>query len=185
MFLGGLSQALRVEIVGAIFLYFLRQEVGFFFIAYIFSALLKQLSYRVVRLSTQLTSLTRFHIGKHSPVLINTRVVYHLHGQTSWFMVWVNGSQTSGLANFVPESPLPFVKISVINRKTTSEGLKLVSKIALKKWNTNFRLEYSIRKNRTTFSDVPLPPEIFRWEDLKSCVPFTFQPDFPGNFCKW
>ena len=27
--------------------------------------------------------------------------------------------------------------------------------------------------------------EIFRWEDLKSRVPFTFQPDFPENFCKW
>ena len=35
------------------------------------------------------------------------------------------------------------------------EGLKLVSRMALKKWTTNFRLKYSIRKNRTTFSDVP------------------------------
>ena len=46
--------------------------------------------------------------------------------------------------------------------KNDREGLKLVSKIALKKSNTNFRLEYSVRKNRTTFSDVPLLPEIFR-----------------------
>ena len=62
------------------------------------------------------------------------------------------------------------------------EGVKLVSKMALEKWNTNFRLEYSIRKNRTSFSDVPLLPEIFRWEDLKIRVPFIFQPDFPENF---
>jgi len=63
------------------------------------------------------------------------------------------------------------------------EGLMPVSKIALKKWKSNFRLEYSVRKNRTTFSSVPLLPEIFRWIDLKSHVPFTFQPDFPETFC--
>ena len=103
-------------------------------------------------------------------------VVYHLHGQTIQFMVWVNGSQSSGVVNFVPKSPLP---------KNGGEGLKLVSKMALKEWNTNCRLEYSIRKNRTTFSDVPLLPEVFRWDDRKSRVPFIFQPDFPENFCKW
>ena len=65
------------------------------------------------------------------------------------------------------------------------EGLKLVSKMALKKWNTNFRLEYSIRKNRTTFSYVPLLLEIFRWEDPKIRVLFTFQPEIPEKFCKW
>ena len=60
--------------------------------------------------------------------------------------------------------------------------LKLVSKMALKKWNTNFYLEYSIQKNRTTFSDLPLLPEIFCWNDQKSHVLFTFQPDFPELF---
>ena len=65
------------------------------------------------------------------------------------------------------------------------EGLKLVSKMALRKWKTNFRLEYFVRKNRTAFSDVPLLPEIFRWEDPKSRVSLTFEPDFPENSCKW
>ena len=37
--------------------------------------------------------------------------------------------------------------------KNDREGLNPVSKMALKKWNTNFRLEYSVQKNRTTFSD--------------------------------
>ena len=54
--------------------------------------------------------------------------------------------------------------------------------MALKKWNTNSCLEYSIGKNKTTFSDVPLLPEIFCREDLKGRVPFTFQPDFPEIF---
>ena len=35
-----------------------------------------------------------------------------LHGQTGRFMVWVNGSQSSGLVNFAPESRWPFVQIS-------------------------------------------------------------------------
>ena len=35
-----------------------------------------------------------------------------------------------------------------------------------------------------TFSDVPFLPEIFLWNDQKSRVPFTSQPDFPETFCK-
>ena len=66
--------------------------------------------------------------------------------------------------------------------KNDREGLKLVPKIALKKWNTYFRLEYSVRENRTAFPDVPLLPEIFRWKDTKSRVSFTFQPRFPETF---
>ena len=85
----------------------------------------------------------------------------------------------SGLENFVPESRLPFLQISSIYPKTTA-----VSKMALKKWNTNFRLEHSVGKNRTTFSNVPLLSEIFLWNDPKSRVPFTFKPDFPETCCK-
>ena len=50
-------------------------------------------------------------------VVDRTLVVYHLHGQTGRFTVWVNGSQSSGVVNFVPESRLPFVEISSIYRK--------------------------------------------------------------------
>ena len=50
------------------------------------------------------------------------------------------------------------------------------------KWNTNFRLERYVRKNGTTFSDVPVLPEIFRCNDPKRRFPFTFQPDFPELF---
>ena len=51
--------------------------------------------------------------------------------------------------------------------------------------NTNFRLQYSIRKNRTTFSEIPLLSEIFRWNDSESRIPFIFQLDFPETCCKW
>ena len=39
-----------------------------------------------------------------------TMVVYHLHGQTGRFTVWLNGSQRSRLVTFIPESRLPFIK---------------------------------------------------------------------------
>ena len=75
---------------------------------------------------------------------------------------------------------------------------KLVSftkKTAAKAWNWYLRwlwrdgtqisiLEDSIRKNRTTISGVPLLPEIFCCNDLKSHVPFTFQLNFLEHFCK-
>jgi len=62
--------------------------------------------------------------------------------------------------------------------------MKLVSNMALSKWNTNFRVEYYVRKNRTTFSGVPLLPEIFRWNDPKGRATFTFQHDIPETFCE-
>ena len=57
------------------------------------------------------------------------------------------------------------------------KGLKLISKMALKKWNTNFCVEYSTPKNRTTFSDVPIASGDFLLERPKRRVPFTLQPD--------
>ena len=41
--------------------------------------------------------------------------------QTGRSKVWVNGTQNSGLVNFVPESRLPFVQISPIYQKTTAK----------------------------------------------------------------
>ena len=99
----------------------------------------------------------------------------------------INDKQNSGLVNFVLESCLPFVQICSIYPKNGHKGLKLVqvSKMDWKKWNVNFHWEDSIWKNRTSFSDVPLLPEIFCWNDPKSHIPDIFQPDFPETFCKW
>ena len=89
-----------------------------------------------------------------------------------------------GKLGFVPELRLPLFCTNQFQLpKNGREGLKLVSKMAVKKWNTNFRL--SVRKNRTTFSDVPLLPDIFRWDNPKSRVPFTFQTDVSETFCKF
>ena len=61
--------------------------------------------------------------------------------------------------------------------KNDRECLKLVSKMVLKKWKNKKQTNIT-----TTFSDVPLLPEIFYWNDPKSPVPFTLQPDFPETF---
>ena len=59
----------------------------------------------------------------------------------------IYGKENSGLVNVVLESRLK--KSSY--RKNGREGLNPVSKMALKKLNTNFRLEYSVRKTGLPF----------------------------------
>ena len=70
--------------------------------------------------------------------------------------------------------------------KNCRESLKLVSKMGFNVWNTNFRLEHPVRNNRTTFSNVPLLPEILHGNDLKIRVPFApwiyFSIGFPRDF---
>ena len=82
--------------------------------------------------------------------------------------------KNSGLVNFIPGSCLLFVlQISSIYGKTAVKAWNYaLSKVSFNKWSTNLRLEYFVRKNRTTFSDVPLLPEIFQWRDTES--PFSF-----------
>ena len=81
----------------------------------------------------------------------------------------------SGLVNFRSEIALSlYSQISPFYRKTSLEGLNLVSKMDATKWNTNSHLEYSVRKNRTT---------IFRRFVAPGKVVFhTFQQEFLWTF---
>ena len=54
------------------------------------------------------------------------------------------------------------------------ESLKLVPEMAVKKWNTNFRLEHAVQKNGNPISYNPFLQEIFHRNDPKSRIPFTF-----------
>ena len=102
-----------------------------------------------------------------------TGVVHYSLEQTRRSTVWANGKQKSGLVfkTFVQESPLPFVKFSSIYQKRLQKPETGIED-GLKKWNTILRLERSVRKNRTTFSDVPLErPE-------KSCSIYYFPTGF-------
>ena len=60
--------------------------------------------------------------------------------QTSRSSAGANRTQNSGLVKFASESRWPFVHTS---RTIYWNCLELVSTMALKKWNTNFRLEWS------------------------------------------
>ena len=102
-----------------------------------------------------------------SEVFYFSRFTFAYHYECPRFRQMVR--KTSGLVSFVPESRLPFVQIKSVRftgkrPRRAETGIKLK---AWKKWNANFRLEYSVRKNRTAFSDVPLLPEIFCWNDPK------------------
>ena len=66
--------------------------------------------------------------------------------------------------------------------KNEREGLKPVSKMALKKWNSNFQLEYSVRKKQDYLFRPFVVSVNFLLNDPKRRIPFTFQPDFPETF---
>ena len=81
-------------------------------------------------------------------------------------MVWANcGKQNSRLVTFLPGSRLPFAVVSYIYRKMGRERLKLLSKMASKKWNTNFRLGHYDRENGFFFFRLPLVAQIFHRND--------------------
>ena len=63
---------------------------------------------------------------------------------------------------------IPFAQIPLIYR----ESLEMVSMMRFDEMEHEFPLEYFVRENRTTFSDVPLFPEIFHSNG-------------PKTFCKW
>ena len=64
--------------------------------------------------------------------------------------------------------------------KNRCERVKLVSKMGLKKWNTDFLLEYYDWENWTTltFRTLCSFQEFFHRQDPKSRVSFTFHTDF-------
>ena len=161
----------------------------------------KRISIRSVPIGKTGLPFQNFRLSREFSSGTNQKIVYPLHSNWNFLEFVVNGGclpftwanrQVYGLGKWYAKfrtgkfsSGIAFTICTDQFHLTENgrEGLKLVSKMALRKWNTNFRLEYFVRKNRTTFSDVPLLPEIFRWEDPKSRVPFTFEPDFPENSC--
>ena len=117
----------------------------------------------------------RFKPIRNSGCLPFTWANWSVHGLGKWYAKFRTVKFRPGIAFTICTNQFQ-------KPENDREGLKLVSKIAFEKWKANFCLEYSVRKNSTTFSDVPLLPGIFRWNDQKSHVPFTFQPDFPESF---
>ena len=74
--------------------------------------------------------------------------------QGAWFTTWANGKKISGLVNFVPRIAFTICTNQFHLPRKECKGLKLVSKMALEKWNlyTNFFLDHSVRKKKTGLS---------------------------------
>lgn len=94
------------------------------------------------------------------------------------------GSRSGQIIN--KESALPLAQINPTYRRDGRKSLKLLLKVVLNSWNTNFHLEHSHGKNKTTFPDVtPLLPEICHWNDPELSVYLLSNRKFPKTFCKW
>ena len=97
--------------------------------------------------------------SKSHEIVLFTWSNQSVHGLGKWYAKMWTDEFCAGTAFTICANQLHLPK-------NDREGLKLFLKMALNKCNTNFRLEYSVRKNRTTFSDVPL----LRWNDPKCHV---------------
>jgi len=76
-------------------------------------------------------------------------------GQTGRSTVWINGTQNSGLVNFVSESRLPFVQISPVYQKTST---KAWTRYQRRLWRNGTRISvWNIPSGKTG-----LPFQIFR-----------------------
>ena len=107
-------------------------------------------------------------LEKRQEVCTKRRDVFHLQ---DW---WI--SSRNGVYRL--DQSFPFSKNG---RENPENGIK----DGLEEMEHEIRLKHSVHKNGTTFSDIPLLLAIFRWNDAKGHVPFTFQPDFPETNCKW
>ena len=97
--------------------------------------------------------------SKSHEIVLFTWSNQSVHGLGKWYAKMWTDEFCAGTAFTICANQLHLPK-------NDREGLKLFLKMALNKCNTNFRLEYSVRKNRTTFSNVPL----LRWNDPKCHV---------------
>ena len=79
------------------------------------------------------------------------------------------------------QSRLPQFHLPENDRKR----LKLLSKMSFKKWNTNFHLEYSVRKNRTTFFRCPVAPRKCSAGTTKKVMFHYFPTGLSANLLKW
>ena len=75
------------------------------------------------------------------PFTVANRLV---DGLGKWYAKFRTAKFRAGIAFTICTNPFHLLR-------NDHEGLKLVLKKALKQWNTNFCLEYSIRKNRLPF----------------------------------
>ena len=67
-----------------------------------------------------------------------------VYGLSKWYAKFRTGKFSSGIAFTICTDQFHLTE-------NGREGLKLVSKMALRKWNTNFRLEYFVRKTGLPF----------------------------------
>ena len=99
-------------------------------------------------------------------------------------MVWINGSQSSGLVNFVPESPLSFVQISSIYRKKPRRPVTGI-KDGFEGMEHEFPFGIFHGEKQDHHFRCSVAPGNFPLGRPKNSCSIYFPPDFPENVCKW
>ena len=110
-----------------------------------------------------------------------TMVVYHWHGQTGWSMVWANGTQNSGLVNFILESHSPFVQIISIYQKwqrRPETGIK----VGFEEMKHKFCFGILCSAKRENLFRCSVAPGNFPLERPKKSCSIYFLTGFSGNF---
>ena len=84
------------------------------------------------------------------------------------------------MGSSVWEERVPFVTRTEegLAAQKTGKGMELVKSVN----GTQISIGSFHRENGTTFSGVSFIPENFQWNEPKSRVPFTSQPEFPEFF---
>ena len=116
--------------------------------------------------------------------LVGIRFVYHLRGQSGRFTVWANGGQNSEWVNLIAEVAFTICTNHFHLPKKRSPKPETGIKHGFEQMEQRFPCGILRPEYRTTFSGLPLLPEIFRWNDPKDRVTFTFQQDIPETFCE-
>ena len=107
-------------------------------------------------------------------MIIKLKVFYDLQGQTSRFMVWANGKQTSGLVN------LPFAEISSLYLKKATEAWNWYQRSHFT-YGTHISV-WNILSRKTPLQIVSMLLEIdFSLEQPKKLCFIYIQTGFSGN----
>ena len=106
---------------------------------------------------------------------------FYLHGQTGRFTDWLFGRMESTVQDckFCPGNVFTICTNQFLWPKNGGKGLKLVSKMALKKWNSTFCWEQSVRKRQDYLFWCSIAPWNFPLDRHENSCSFTSRPEFP------
>jgi len=108
---------------------------------------------------------------------------FYLRGQTGRFTDWLFGRMESTVQNckFCPGNVFTICTNQFLWPKNGHKGLKLVSKMALKKWNSTFWWELSVRKTQVYLFWCTVAPLKFSTRSTRKFAFIYIPTGIPGT----